>query len=205
MRTLEGQAADAYVKNLESRGSRFDEIEPAVRKIVDDLRSNGDAALVKYARQFDGLDRAQPVRVCESEMKEAWERTPAQLQTALRKAATNIRQFCEWQKPKTWTRSRKGISLGQMVRPLDSVGCYVPGGRFPLVSTLLMTVIPAQGAGVRNIRVTSPHPGSEVLAAAAMLGVRDFFRVHVLAHTQREKPLALGPSSTPTPATSFTG
>jgi len=177
MRTLEGQAADAYVKKLENRGSRFDEIEPAVHKIVDDVRSNGDAALLKYARQFDGLDSEQPLRVCESEMKEAWKRAPAQLQTALRNAVKNIRQFCEWQKPKGWTKSRNGTSLGQMVRPLDSVGCYVPGGRFPLVSTLLMTVIPAQIAGVKNIRVVSPRPSSEVLAAAAMLGVGEFYRV----------------------------
>jgi histidinol dehydrogenase len=177
MRTLEGQAADAYLKKLENRGSRFDEIEPAVRKIVDDVRSNGDTALSKYARQFDGLNSEQPLRVCDSEMKEAWKRAPAQLQNALQNAVKNIRQFCEWQKPKGWTKSRNGTSLGQMVRPLNSVGCYVPGGRFPLVSTLLMTVVPAQIAGVKNIRVVSPRPSSEVLAAAAMLGVGEFYRV----------------------------
>lgn len=177
MRTLEGQAADAFVAKLENRGSRFDEIEPAVRKIVDDVRRNGDAALLKYAYQFDGLDQQQPVGVCESEMKEAWTQAPAQLQTALRKAAKNIRRFCEWQKPNAWTKSRGGASLGQIVRPLDSVGCYVPGGRFPLVSTLLMTVIPAQVAGVKSISVVSPRPSSEVLAAAAMLGVEQFYRV----------------------------
>ena len=177
MRMLEAQAADAFVVKLENRGSRFDEIEPAVRKIVDDVRRNGDAALLKYAHQFDGLDQQQPVRVCESQMKEAWTQAPAQLQDALRKAAKNIRRFCEWQKPNAWTKSRGGASLGQIVRPLDSVGCYVPGGRFPLVSTLLMTVIPAQVAGVKSIRVVSPRPSSEVLAAAAMLGVEQFYRI----------------------------
>ncbi len=177
MRTLEGQAAEAYVKRLENRGSRFDEIDPAVRKIVDDVRINGDTALLKYARQFDGLDSGELLRVGDSEMKDAWKRAAASLKTALRKAAKNIRQFCEWQKPKQWTKSRGGISLGQLVRPLDCVGCYVPGGRFPLVSTLLMTVIPAQVAGVKNIRVVSPRPSSEVLAAAAMLGVGEFYRV----------------------------
>jgi histidinol dehydrogenase len=74
-------------------------------------------------------------------------------------------------------RTRGGISLGQIVRPLESVGCYVPGGRFPLVSTVLMTVIPAQVAGVKNIRVVSPKPTPEVLAAAAMLGVSEVYRV----------------------------
>jgi histidinol dehydrogenase len=177
MRILEGKAADEYVNLLERRGSRLDDVEPAVRQIIEEVRSGGDPALLKYAREFDGLSSTQPVRVFDSEMKDAWKRAPAPLQTALRTAAKNIRQFCEWQKPKEWTRSRNGISLGQLVRPLDSVGCYVPGGRFPLLSTLLMTVIPAQAAGVENIRVVSPRPTSEVLAAAAMLGVREFYRV----------------------------
>ena len=67
--------------------------------------------------------------------------------------------------------------MGQVLRPLGSVGCYVPGGRHPLVSTLLMTAIPAQVAGVKNIRVVSPNPGSEMLAAAYMLGLREVYRV----------------------------
>src|SRR5256885_13262152 len=177
MRTLEGQVAEAYVNDLENRGSRLDNVEPAARRIVDDVRVYKDSALWKYARESDGMDHTQRIRVCDSEMKEAWKRAPLQLQSALKKAATNIRQFCEWQKPKAWTRSRNGISLGQLVRPLDSVGCYVPGGRFPLVSTLLMTVIPAQVAGVKDIRVVSPRPSLEMLGAAHLLGVTDFYRI----------------------------
>jgi histidinol dehydrogenase len=177
MRILEGKAADAYVANLETRGSRLDEVEPAVRRIVEDVRRDKDRALVKYAREFDGLEPNQNLRASDAELKNAWKRAPASLQTALRAAAKNIRKFCEWQKPKEWSRSGNGILLGQIVRPLDSVGCYVPGGRFPLVSTLLMTVIPAQVAGVKDIRVVSPRPSSEVLAAAAMLGVREFYSV----------------------------
>ncbi len=106
MRILDGQAADAFVTNLENRGSRLDEVEPAVRRIVEDVRRNKDRALVKYAHELDGLGSAQPLQVCESEMKDAWKHAPVQLQTALRKAANNIRQFCEWQKPKDWTKSR---------------------------------------------------------------------------------------------------
>lgn len=177
MRMLEGKSAEAYVRSLERRGSRLDEIEPAVKTIVDDVRRNRDRALLKYARKFDGLDRKQSLRVSDSEMRNAWSGTPTELKAALRVAEKNIRQFCEWQKPKEWIRAAKGISLGQLVRPLGSVGCYVPGGRFPLVSTLLMTVIPAQVAGVKNIRVMSPKPSDEVLAAAGMLGIREFFRV----------------------------
>lgn len=116
------------------------------------------------------------------------------LRKSLRQAAQNIRRFCEWQKPGDWMRTRDGISLGQMVRPLESVGCYVPGGRYPLVSTLLMTVIPAQVAAVKNIRVVSPKPSTKVLAAAAMLGVREFYRV---GGAQAVAALAYGTSSIP--------
>jgi histidinol dehydrogenase len=177
MRILEGKAAGAYVTAIENRSSRLDDVEPAVRRIVEDVRRDKDCALLKYAREFDALGPTQNLRVSDSELKDEWKLAPASLKTAMGIAAKNIRQFCEWQKPKGWTRSRNGISLGQLVSPLDSVGCYVPGGRFPLVSTLLMTVIPAQVAGVRNIRVVSPRPTSEVRAAAAMLGVREFFCV----------------------------
>jgi histidinol dehydrogenase len=177
MRTLSGKSAAAYVREIEQRSSRLEKIEPAVRRIVDDVRRNGDRALLKYARKFDALAPKQALRVSDSELRAAWKSAPPSLRKALRIAEKNIRRFCQWQKPKEWTRSSHGISLGQLVRPLDSCGCYVPGGRFPLASTLLMTVIPAQVAGVKNIRVVSPHPSSEVLAAAAMLGVREFHRV----------------------------
>lgn len=177
MRILQGKAAEAYVGSLERRGSRLDEIEPAVRNIVDDVRRNGDRALLKYARKFDGLAAKQSLRVGESELRAAWKAAPKEFRAALQLAEKNIRRFCEWQKPKEWKRSADGATLGQLVRPLDSAGCYVPGGRFPLVSTLLMTVIPAQVAGVKNIRVVSPRPSREVLAAAGMLGVKEFFRV----------------------------
>lgn len=177
MRILSGRAAAAAVDRLAARSVQFDLLEPRVRRIIDDVRRNGDRALRRYAAQWDGLSPKQSLRVSETEMKKAWQSLPAPLRKSLRLAAWNIRRFSQWQKPASWNRTRAGISLGQLVRPLDSVGCYVPGGRYPLVSTLLMTVIPAQVAGVKNIRVVSPKPSQEVLAAAAMLGVRDFFRI----------------------------
>jgi histidinol dehydrogenase len=177
MRILNGRAAEAYVSELERRGSRIEGIEPAVKKIVNDIRKNGDRALRNYATKFDGLETREALRISEPELRQAWKSTARPLKSSLQIAAKNIRQFCEWQSPKEWMRSANGISLGQMVRPLESVGCYVPGGRFPLVSTLLMTVIPAQVAGVKHIRVVSPRPSSEVLAAAAMLGVNEFYKI----------------------------
>ena len=177
MRILSGAAAAASVRRMAARGSRYAEVEPGVRRIVADVRRRGDRAVRKYAEQWDGLPPREPLRVAEEEIKAAWKSAAPQLKASLRTAAANIRRFCEWQKPMEWTRTRNGITVGQIVRPLDSVGCYVPGGRYPLVSTLLMTVIPALVAGVENIRVVSPQPRPEVLAAAGMLGVREVYRV----------------------------
>jgi histidinol dehydrogenase len=182
------------VKRLAARGSDFAKLEPQVRRIVNDVRRSGDRALRKYASQWDGLRANQSLRVSADEIEQAWKSLAPPLRKSVRQAAANIRQFCKWQKPRAWTHSRNGISLGQLVRPLEAVGCYVPGGRYPLLSTLLMTVIPAQLAGVRNIRVVSPKPSPEVLAAAGMLGVREFYRV---GGAQAIAALAYGTESIP--------
>ena len=148
-----------------------------MRTIVNRVRRGGDKALRGYAQRWDGLASKQPLRVPAVEFERAWKSASPQLRDALTEAARNIRRFCKWQKPTAWTRTHGGISLGQLAIPLDSVGCYVPGGRHPLVSTLLMTVIPAQCAGVKNIRVTSPNPSAAVLAACFMLKVDELYRV----------------------------
>jgi histidinol dehydrogenase len=153
MRILSGAAAAARVHKLAARGSRYEKVEPVVRRIITDVRKQGDRALRKYAERWDGLTRQESLQVSEQEIQAAYKSAPPELKGSLRTAAANIRRFCERQKPAEWTRTRQGITVGQIVRPLDSVGCYVPGGRYPLVSTLLMTVIPAQVAGVRHIRV----------------------------------------------------
>jgi len=177
MRILSGRRAVEMVQRLAARGREPSAIEPRVRKIIKDIRSTGDRALCRYAEQWDGLSKGQPLQVSEEEMIAAWNKLPSEVRRSLGMAAQNIRRYCEWQKPRSWTRTHRGICLGQLAIPLDTVGCYVPGGRYPLVSTLLMTVVPAQVAGVKNIRVVSPKPSLEVLAAAKMLGVREFYRV----------------------------
>jgi len=194
MRILSGAAAAASVRKTADRGSRYEEVEPSVQRIVADVRRRGDRAVRKYGKQWDGLAPRESLRVAELEIKEAWKSAAPELEASLRTAATNIRRFCEWQKPMEWTRTRNGITVGQIVRPLDSVGCYVPGGRYPLVSTLLMTVIPALVAGVENIRVVSPRPRPEVLAAAGMLGVREVYRI---GGAQAIAALAYGTQSIP--------
>jgi len=194
MRILSGDAASRRVRKLEFRGSEFATVEPKVRKIVDNVRRSGDRALRKYAAQWDGLPLDHDLRVSQAELEAAWAMAPQGLRRSLRQAAGNIRRFCQWQRPREWSRRAGGISLGQVVRPLGSVGCYVPGGRHPLVSTLLMTVIPAQVAGVANIRVVSPNPSSEVLAAASLLGIREVYRV---GGAQAVAALAYGTASLP--------
>ena len=177
MRIVSGRDASALVKRLAARRTQFTRLEPQVQRIINSVRRDGDRSLRRYAQQWDGLKANQPLRVEESEMATALQSLDRQMRKSLSQAAQNIRRFCEWQMPSSWTRTRNGITLGQLVRPLESVGCYVPGGRYPLVSTLLMTVIPAQVAGVESIRVVSPKPSPQVLAAAAMLGVKDFYRI----------------------------
>jgi histidinol dehydrogenase len=179
MRILRGRQLAHFVKALERRGTTdLAEVEPTVRQIVNEVRRKGDRALRRYAAKLDGLESQVPIRIPEAELDQAWVHTPGDVRQAITQAAANIRRYCEWQKPEEWRREiNPGICVGQLVRPLDSVGCYVPGGRYPLPSTLLMTVIPAQVAGVQQIRVASPRPDHVILAAARYLGVCEFYRV----------------------------
>jgi histidinol dehydrogenase len=171
--------ADALIGMLEQRGAvSTARVEPVVRTILGEVRKIGDRALRKYATQFDGLTRGQALLVSREEMKAAWESTKPELQAAMMVARGNILAFAEAQLPQEWTISpTTGVKVGQLVRPLSSVGCYVPGGRYPLPSTLLMTVTPAQVAGVERIVVCSPKPAKETMAAAWLAGVTEFYRV----------------------------
>lgn len=196
MRVLTGRSAEVFVRKLERRGAAgLGRVEKSVRRIVDDVRKNGDRALRRYAERWDGLGPKQALRVSQAELQQAWNGTGEDFKDALKVAAANIRQYCEWQKPQEWKQSPSpGIELGQVLRPLRAVGCYVPGGRYPLPSTLLMTVIPAQVAGVAAIRVVSPRPVQETLAAAFFLGVKEFYRV---GGAQAIAALAYGTRSVP--------
>jgi histidinol dehydrogenase len=196
MRILGGPKKDWFVRALEQRGATdLAPVEPAVRRIVNNVRRNGDRGLRRYAVRWDGLGKGERLRVPEAELHAAWQNSPPALQDAITQAAANIRRYCEWQKPKEWRHEiQPGVCVGQLVRPLESVGCYVPGGRYPLPSTVLMTVIPAQVAGVPKIRVVSPRPTQATLAASAFLGVREFYRV---GGAQAVAALAYGTESIP--------
>jgi histidinol dehydrogenase len=176
MRMLWGKAAERAVTKLEGRASRLEEVEPAVRAIVRAVRREGDKALMRYALLWDGLEAGLAVRMSAREIEQGWKTTPGETREALQRAAANIRRFAKWQLPRSWRRKISGGEVGQIVRPLDSVGCYVPGGRYPLPSTLLMTAIPAQVAGVKRIVVVSPKPQRATLAAAYLLGLDEVYR-----------------------------
>jgi histidinol dehydrogenase len=170
--------ANALIETLERRGTvSTARVEPVVRRILAGVRKSGDRALLKYAAELDGLSKGQALLVSREEMKTAWESTAPKLQAAMMVARGNILAFAEAQLPQEWMISPvDGVRTGQIVRPLESVGCYVPGGRYPLPSTLLMTVTPAQVAGVERIVVCSPKPARETMAAAWLMGVTEFYR-----------------------------
>jgi len=173
------EAADAIIRSLEERGSvNTAKVDGIVREVLAAVRERGDLALREYAERFDGLAADAPLLVSREEMHAAWEATSEELKAAMRLAQANIRAFAERQLPKSWSfRPNEGMEVGQIVRPLGSVGCYVPGGRYPLPSTLFMTATPAQVAGVERIVVCSPKPARETMAAAYLAGITEFYRV----------------------------
>ena len=133
VRTFGRSKATAYalIEALEQRSAVSTAlVEPVVRRILADVRRSGDRALLKYAAEFDGLAKGQPLLVSREEMKAAWEGTVPKLQAAMMVARGNILAFAEAQLPHDWTISPGGgVKTGQIVRPLESVGCYVPVGR----------------------------------------------------------------------------
>ncbi|GGH02924.1 histidinol dehydrogenase [Silvibacterium dinghuense] len=163
---------------LTRRSDTWERVTPAAKRIVDGVRKGGDRVLRRYASQLDKLPSQSPLQISADELKAAWEATPVEMRRTLETAAKNIRAFAQKQKPKDWDFAPvPGVTTGQRVRPLGAVGCYVPSGRYPLPSTLLMTAIPAQVAGVPRIVAVSPKPALETLAAAHLLGITEFYRL----------------------------
>ena len=190
-----GRAQEAIAAITDRRNAPYERVLPQARRIVDSMRRGGDAALLRLRSRFDGISPQSPLRIPEVELQLAWESTPEPMRQALKTAARNIRAFAVRQRPKDFDlKPAPGVTTGQRVIALASVGCYVPGGRYPLPSTLLMTVIPAQVAGVERIVAVSPHPAKETLAAAFLLGVSEFYRV---GGSQAIAALAYGTESIP--------
>jgi histidinol dehydrogenase len=171
---------DAVAANFLARRSSHDAAaERIAARILADVRKNGDAALFCWALRLDGLRLTRKsLWITPAEIGAASRNVPRELLRAIKHAARNIRRVGEEQLPRSWTITvEPGVRVGQRVTPLRTIGCYIPGGRFSLFSTLLMTAIPAQVAGVKRIVVACPKPSPALLAAAEILGVTEIARM----------------------------
>ena len=150
---------------LSRKAARLTKAESVVRPILEAVRKDGDRALLKYARRFDRFE-GKSVRIPLT----ARHTLAPEFRAAVKTAAANVQAFAERQMPREWSAAlQPGMKLGQVVRPLDTVAAYIPAGRYPLPSTLIMTVVPAQVAGVRNICVACPREVPEVFGTARLL------------------------------------
>ena len=165
------------VRGLVERGRSADpDVAARVAEIVDDVRGRGDRAVRKYARAFDRLQG--PLELAADEIRRGAQLAPPAVRGAIREAARRIRRVAAKQVPRGWrTTVAPGVVIEQRVTPLERVGCYVPGGRHPLPSSLLMTAIPARTAGVGEVIATCPNPAPAVLAAALEAKVTRLFRI----------------------------
>jgi len=164
---------------LHARREHDDKALRVAEQIIEDIRRRGDKALYAWAKKLDGVDlQNDGPWIPENEIRAARKQVSSGFLHAVEHAARNVRRVAEKQLPKSWIiEVEPGVKIGQVVRPIDSVGCYIPGGQFSLLSTLVMTVVPAIVAGVSQIQVTCPRPNTAVLAAASLLGVTRIARI----------------------------
>ena len=183
MRIIRETEVPVFISLLKKRAStsvREDDIQKTVRKIILDVQKNGDRAVRKYTRKFDAVD-LKNLAVSKREIESSARKVDKKFLAALKKAAARIRKFHELQKERSWQFTESGITLGQVIRPLNRVGVYVPGGKAFYPSTVLMNVIPGQVAGVKEIALCVPTPDGNinphVAAAIKMLGVEEVYRI----------------------------
>jgi histidinol dehydrogenase len=176
MQIIKSSNARAVSALIDARPASNPALQRRVAAIVDRVRREGDAAVLRYARRFDGLQ--EPIEVTRREIDKGAAMVSASVKRAIALAAKNIRAVAGRQRPRPWTIAPvPGITIRQRVLPLDRVGCYVPGGRYPLPSSLLMTAIPARVAGVPEVIVMCPRPDPTVMYAALEAGVSRLFRL----------------------------
>ena len=176
IRIIASTDGPAIAALLDRRPRHDPEIEKRVARIITTVRRDGDRALLAYAKQFDHL--AVAVEVTREEMRDAGAALAAEVRAAIAIAARHIRHVARRQVPKGWRTSPvAGVSIEQRVTPLDRVGCYVPGGRYPLPSSLLMNAIPAKVAGVAEVIAVCPRPDVTIMHAAVEAGVTRLLRL----------------------------
>jgi len=166
-------------KFLARRNSHDAAAEQVASRILKDVRRGGDEALFRWVQRLDGLRLTRrTIWISRRELRAARRGVQRDLLRAIEHAAENVRRVAEQQRPRSWTMTvEPGVRVGQRVTALGTIGCYIPGGRFSLFSTLLMTAIPAQVAGVKRIVVSCPKPSPALLAAAEILGVYEIARI----------------------------
>ncbi len=171
--------------------------ETRVKPIIKEVKTFGDRALFKYTKLYDNADITKnTIRVSKRDIERAYKKTDKKTLEAIKQAAENIKDYCKRQLPKQWMSEKDGVEVGQIIRPLEKVGCYCPGGRYSLPSTALMTVIPAKVAGVKEIIVVSPpRPDNYGLIVAADIAGADM--ILRIGGSQAIAALAYGTMSVP--------
>ncbi|HMK60535.1 MAG TPA: histidinol dehydrogenase [Dissulfurispiraceae bacterium] len=169
-----------FLKSLQKRAAGVSpEVETTVKSILADVRKRGDKSVAKYTKKLDR--HSLPSRVKSSEIDTYARKANKAVARALELSASRIYKFHLQQKEDSWSFESEGALLGQIIRPIERIGVYVPGGKASYPSTVLMNVIPAQVAGVKEIAVCVPTPGGEVnscvMAALRLLGVKEVYRI----------------------------
>lgn len=192
MRLLHSSDTRALDRLVTTDRARDPEVEAAAARIVADVRRRGDVAVRAWSRRLDGR---VPRELTRAELRAGWRAAQAGVRRSIREAVARVRLVSEAQRPRPFTvQVERGVTVEQRVAPLDRVGCYVPGGRHPLPSTVIMTVVPAAAAGVREIVVVCPKPDAAVLCAAVEAGAT---RVVQVGGAQAIAALAYGTATIP--------
>ena len=181
---------------LARRARQDSKAQSVAAEIVADVRKRGDAALFTWTKKFDHIDLTREgVWISKKDIRSAERHVSSAFLKAIKRAAKNVRSVTEKQLPRPWSfESEPGIRISQRVSPIESIGCYIPGGHFSLVSTLVMTAVPAQVAGVSRIVAVCPGANPELLAAAGVLGISEIARI---GGAQAIAALAYGTKSIP--------
>jgi histidinol dehydrogenase len=181
---------------LARRARQDDKAQSVSADIVADVRKRGDAALFAWAKRLDHTNLAREgVWIPKREIRSAVQHASPAFLNAIKRAAKNVRRVAEKQLPRPWSfETEPGVRISQRVSPIESIGCYIPGGHFSLVSTLIMTAVPAQVAGVSRVIAVCPGPNPQLLAVAGLLGVAEIARI---GGAQAIAALAYGTNSIP--------
>lgn len=170
-------------KKIEEISNRFDITQrkkelKVVEEIIENVKCNGDEALFHYSKSFDKVN-LDSIKLSSEKINKSINEIPKDLKIAIKKSIQRIKRFQKNNIPKSWIKSfNPDEKMGYRYSPLDSVGIYIPGGKIPLISTVLMTVIPAQVAGVKRIALFTPPPVSHgILAACKILGINEIYQI----------------------------